>query len=525
MLNLLFVSNSPKTEFLINVLQPRLKVKIDAVADFDHGLKDIFEKRPAIVIIQDQIADVTGESVARHIQMLLGKGAPSFIVIHEGNAQIKPIKGLYEHLIDLTQPDAKLAEDILLMLESIIGAEWYKITKNPKPGPDVTSDSIAATENDPTDAYSLVDELLSDFESVHKTEQEEDVKQLFSLDSKTDELARLLVETASEDKQHEEFPGIIQSNQYEEFMEISRQQPEDHELSEKTPESSPQESFSVTAPPDIIPVTSALDQEHADTKLSEPRNKDFSTPGIHSEITPAIAVKKGGDTPSSTKAIESNNPPSSPADFKISASSVKAQEKIPEDLLLAFEQNYRAHASARKRFVIVVVVIAAMGAGGWLLMKQKPLLFSSIRKSLLPASAEISSTQNQYSSQTQTSIKTTDSVLLKFITGTRDNSFSVQKPGWERYVGKSYECRLFRSNGQIKAVQFLAVPKRRTISDAFMHSVFKELSDTNQLVISSSENKNGYLVQRASTKDKKTDMLIYRNKSSGMIHAFVVSLN
>ena len=108
MVNLLFISNSSKIESIKNTLQPFLKVKIDIVGDFDYGLKDVFEKRPATVFIQDQIAGVTGESVARHIQMLLGSGAPLFIFMHDGSLKAKPIKGLFEYLIDLSLAEVKM---------------------------------------------------------------------------------------------------------------------------------------------------------------------------------------------------------------------------------------------------------------------------------------------------------------------------------------------------------------------------------------------------------------------------------
>ena len=89
MLNLLIISNSPKALQIQKFIQPLIKAKIDVVGDFDHGLKDVFEKRPATVIIQEQIAGVTGESVARHIQMLLGASAPTFILLHKGNGKAR----------------------------------------------------------------------------------------------------------------------------------------------------------------------------------------------------------------------------------------------------------------------------------------------------------------------------------------------------------------------------------------------------------------------------------------------------
>ena len=84
MLNLLFISDSPKVELIRKELQAVLKVMIDVVTDFDRGMKDVFEKRPATICIQDNIGNVSGESVARHVQMLLGSGAPTFILLHSG---------------------------------------------------------------------------------------------------------------------------------------------------------------------------------------------------------------------------------------------------------------------------------------------------------------------------------------------------------------------------------------------------------------------------------------------------------
>lgn len=127
MLNLLFISNSPKIQSVQEIMQPLIKAKIDVVSDFDHGLKDVFEKRPATVIIQEQISGVTGESVARHIQLLLGNGAPKFVLIHEGNTKLKPIPGLFGHVIDLNQPGRALVTEILSALKQICGEGWEKV--------------------------------------------------------------------------------------------------------------------------------------------------------------------------------------------------------------------------------------------------------------------------------------------------------------------------------------------------------------------------------------------------------------
>ncbi len=138
MLNLLFISDSPKVELIKKELQPLFKVIIDVVTDFDRGMKDVFEKRPAFVCIQEQIGTVSAESVARHIQMLLGNGAPAFILLHSGNSKAKVINGLFEHLVDLSLSNDQLIENILAKLKTLLGNQWGKVFVPPKPAPDKT---------------------------------------------------------------------------------------------------------------------------------------------------------------------------------------------------------------------------------------------------------------------------------------------------------------------------------------------------------------------------------------------------
>ncbi len=166
MVNLLFIANNSRIDVIKNALQPLLKVKIDIVGDFDFGLKDVFEKRPSMVFIQDQIEGVTGESVARHIQMLLGSGAPSFIFMHEGNLKAKPVKGLYEHLIDLSQDDVKVLADIQSALKSILGPQWQKIYIPPAITKSVVKAALAVPEEHRASADQLVEEFISDLGDV-----------------------------------------------------------------------------------------------------------------------------------------------------------------------------------------------------------------------------------------------------------------------------------------------------------------------------------------------------------------------
>ena len=96
---------------------------------------------------------------------------------------------------------------------------------------------------------------------------------------------------------------------------------------------------------------------------------------IHNTLMPDTA-----DVTPQVDGGELNPVPPSPADFRITPASQEIHEQIPEDLLQAFGENYHSQASTWKRLAIVVIVVIGLGAGGWALIKQKPILLSFITK-------------------------------------------------------------------------------------------------------------------------------------------------
>ena len=547
MLNLLFISNSTKMDFIKKRLQPILKVKIDVVTDFDHGLKDVFEKRPATIIIQDQISGVTGESVARHIQMLLGSGAPVFVLMHEGNTRIKPIKGLFEHIIDLTQPDDKLVEDVQTILKSILGPEWEKIYITPKPAAALAA-SFAMPAESREDADQLVDDFLFDLGTADNSGQEGTAKPSFGqiepleeepfvVDDVADELVRLLVESS--------YQTTVQDMSSTDSFSIQSIEPE-------TPAaplpSKKKDKTSRTAKPSTrkVPVQAVLPENPpmAEVPVATLEAVQAAPEVIKVErpvpVEPKVTIP---DTPKpafaevtpQTDVGEPCTVPPSPADFRIAPPS----EQIPEDLLLAFEENYHSQASNWKRLLIVVVVVFGLGAGVWALIKQKPTLLSFMPKIKTTPEAPVPETAEQANVPAgklpvpaQQSISTARkpgvvvaSPLPSFMsTARRDGAFAAQNPGWERYVGKVYEYRIIRTGENIKAVQVLAGIGTRTVDENFISTVLKELVGKSDFSVDSSEQKQGYLVQHGSVA-QKADLLIYRSKKMGGVRAFVVSIN
>ena len=102
-----------------------------------------------------------------------------------------------------------------------------------------------------------------------------------------------------------------------------------------------------------------------------------------------------------------------------------------------------------------------------------------------------------------------------------DSSFALKNPGWERYVGKLNEFRVFSAQGRIQAVQVLA-GKDAAVSESLILSVLQELVGSSKYQITSRSTKSGVRVDSGKIQNKG-EVKFYRQ--NGSVKAFVVSVN
>lgn len=456
MLNLLFISDSLKAEYIKSVLQPVLKVIIDVVTDFDHGLRDVIDKRPAVVFIQYQIGSVTGESVARHIQMLLGSTSPTFILLHNETDKPKAIKGLYEQLIDLSQPNAVLSKNIIEMLKQLLGDQWDKICIQPTV---VTPPILTLSE-------SLESEIFFS-DSIPKSTSGN---------------------TAGTDP-----------------IDVVRK---------------PEHSVVATIPEIPHPVKAV----NAKSELSS----GGGLPTVPADSTsPKVELNVSSAPVSSTQ--QSQITPQ-PADFRIGGNSPSSQdeETIPEDLLLAFEENYRIESRSAGRYVTLILVGVVMVAGCWYSINNYPQVAHSLKQRFVSLTGAKTAPVPVPTPVTPKPVPppvpqpVAQPSLPSFIPRDgHDSSFAASKPGWERYVGADAEFRLFSDSGRLKAVQVLAV-KDGKISDQMLKSVLLEFVGSSEYKVISATTKAGVQIENG-TIVNKAEVVVYRK--SGSVKAFVVSLN
>jgi hypothetical protein len=515
MVNLLFISCNSKIDTVKRALQPLLKIKIDIVVDFDYGLKEVFEKRPAMVFIQDQIAGVTGDSVARHIQMLLGSDAPSFVFMHDGNLKAKPVKGLYDYLIDLSQDDRKILADIQSTLILILGSQWQKIYIPPKASESEIVSTTDRLDEHPVQADQLVDDFLSD---------------LGNASSAPIAATCPLTEFALPDESSDEIFDVISSH-HDQLAEMISENARDQQIIELanatarnviakniSSPSEPTDSSVQIALPAISLESEAPDVHRAGNHSKTPS----AVPRIPvSAVHAALPVQK--HSTSTTPDVQP--PPISPADFRIErerGSKIVAQGES----LRTFEMNHRSKTATRKRYLIMVVVIMlCLLAGGWhLVKKNRSLEQSRIIESPQATVSELTAQSVTPLPVTQKSISTaqreTTALPSSIPLEGHDPDFAAKKPGWERYIGSDYEYRVYRSGSRLKAIQVLAT-NGGVIGEPRLKLLLTELTGTGEYHITLQEQKHGFQLTHAIV-NRKADLLIYRKNTA--IHAFVVSL-
>ena len=534
MLNLLFISDSPKAEYVKGVLQNVLKVIIDVVTDFDHGLKDVFEKRPSTVCIQDQIGGVTGESVARHIQMLLGTSAPTFILLHTGNDKARAVKGLYEHIIDLNQTNDALAEEIINTLKSLLGDQWVNNCILPKPKPASIRSTVAIPEESRKDADKLVNDFLFDLESSGFSVADDQPPVLSAPDKVTNEWSsapqsetQLGAEDALEIVESDRAQSLNDDLVELLLIEVSKGRRDEHSAAVSSgidaepgyviidaPKSATATVKNLNPVTNVPPASSAQSEPYSGKKQSE-KTVAAESEKVQAGIAAAPVTLAPTPTIVQTPGV---------AEFRTSHNAPKDEEHIDDDLLLAFEENYRSEPMFLRRSVVVVLISFVCAAGVWYFVKQKPQIVNSLKLRFMPSTTKQASVavsvQKPVPPPVQQPIMT--KTLPAFVPSDgHDSSFAVKKPGWERYVGKLNEFRLFNASGRIQAIQVLAL-KDTPIPESLIKSVLQEFAGSQEYKIISRNMKAGVRVERGRIQNKG-EVVIYRE--NGAVKAFVVSVN
>jgi len=112
--------------------------------------------------------------------------------------------------------------------------------------------------------------------------------------------------------------------------------------------------------------------------------------------------------------------------------------------------------------------------------------------------------------------------LPSFIrSATMDASYAAANPGWERFISKDVEYRVYRVTKTIKAIQIIAL-SGSTISKSFLQEIQQQLTGNPAFVRTSSEKSGGYTIERGELSET-IRAVYYRNGSGEHLKAVVLT--
>lgn len=460
---ILFISDDFRTGELLASLRSHCKGRVKLAPDFDQGLKDVFDNRPAGVFIQSEISGISGETVARHIKTLLRTEAPRIILVH--TAPLKPQGGKkwFDDSLDFNQPAHELARALKECVLAISPDLW---------GDDAAeSSAVAAAVVGHADAAAFDAEQPVGEEAAEGPGASGDAAPEFEFNSW--DVPALLTE----------MPAPAGGTG-----------------------SSPGGGVAPVEEPAPVPVAAAPGVAEV-----VPVAVDVSAPATAAQAKPAPAAEPAPMYP---------RPAPSVADF--SALSAAAKQK-PRSMVSPRAAAGPSPATAARRSLwlplLAVLLVMATAAAAYVLLHQgKPSQpAAAVAPSALPADAP-ASTAGPAPARPAPAAQ-----LPPFIpAGERDEAFSRANPGWERYLGKGMEFRLYRESGAVKAVQVIAAG-REGIAESYVATVLRELTGSEDRTGPVRRNKDGYLFESARTSGNG-EIVVYRDKG-GTIRGIVLSLS
>ena len=468
--SVIIISSDPRIVPVKEAIQPLLLAKISIVPDFDTGLKEVFEKRPLVVFIQDEIAGVKGETVTRHIKSLLQANSPQFINLDRTAGP--SMNRDSSHGIDLNLPDIELVAVFREYLKKVPSIRWKEqVAKPAESGPPIRSlpvgfhpEETLAGDQQRKQALAEEDEVFSFITHYEDEFPPFPVVDSFSFDS-------------------DEAPAPVLPSVLAEAA--------------------------VVAP--VAPVTLP---GKAMLKLSP-----LSAGAPHSPVP----------TPLSSAPVDSLQEPPTPLAVRVPEPPVRHPEPSSdaawlngadfEEFPFSAEPASSSRRSKMQIFIVVGVMVALVCSVAfylWSPTDPKPQSSTAILKQPVPVSTSAAPAKP---APTGATLKKD---LPSFIPKEGfDPSYGAARPGWERYVSPRREYLIFRENSVIRAIQVVAM-KKDAIDGPFISAALRELCGEATCEIKSRSSRDGYLIEQGLTLTK-AEIIFYKKKGTGETRGVVLS--
>lgn len=279
-----------------------------------------------------------------------------------------------------------------------------------------------------------------------------------------------------------------------------------------------------------------LDLQASWPQQVEPEKIEVPSPPPLPEIIATNEISETFVVDTSATPFKSQRPKSEPTFMPVVPAPIPAPkiavtstqtEKRPEIGIINVIKQEGQNSSRRKSILVALFALICVLAAAYYLLygktkppQQKPVTTTTPKSGDVPKPA-VAETPAK-SIQPRLSSARRAAVLPSFVPAAgRDFSFRFKEPGWERYVDKLREYRLYRDEAGIRALQVLAIGEEPVGQD-LIRTILKELTTSaDYTILSKKEEQAGFTVTQGIA-GSNADVLIYRKK--GAIRGLVILL-
>ncbi len=499
--NILVISTDEKAAHLVEDFQLLVNARIELIDNFDLGLKEVFDKRPVLVFIQREIAGVAGETVAKHFKGLLREEAPKAILMRDAASARLGEKSSCDGSIDISLPDDELKEAFRECLAEIPGLHWFdtaapEAKENIAPplpeweSPDFFDNSVAVAAGTSKPEGRVPPETSAEIDMALLTEQ-----------------------TATP-------PALPAATPPAEGEDLPVSKPE-------------------TAPPP--PPTAPLPPETAKTPLLPAGATEKPLPAV---TKPEASVNARGESAVVAVPTAADKPvpelrPAKQAGSRVAEAPAqgtaksgkqgplpdKVPDKVEEEYdpfeLPPFESRFVRQPAAGVRLwkLLLGVTLASLLAFG--IYQLMPRVQGN--RVAIPAKKPEPVPPRQ-AAATSADIATSGLRLPVSIPTERpDPAYAAAHPGWQRYQSIDMEYQVFRENDLVRAIRVIA-NHQGVVSKDFIQLFLQESCGSPAMRLLDSSERQGVRIERLAVTEN-TELILYRNQTSGPIRAFVLSVN
>ncbi|HEX2769421.1 MAG TPA: hypothetical protein VHN12_09050 [Geobacteraceae bacterium] len=555
MSEILAITNKQSVLDIIEQLNTLPDVRIEVLTDFTQGLKAIFYRLPAMVLIQGEIGGITGEKVAGQVKTLLEGEPIRLLLLRDETDRWDDGDSNFDGSIDICLPFDELVCQFQQQLcdsppiSPIKPAIAEQYPQNDMKLDEFTVNSFQTGDEFNIDPFADVfpahirhdwgnilpetgQDPQNEAELVELTVEPPQPADEFCFDPPSDLLSAVPVgNTFSPDLTGADLLQDLPIS----FTPVGQDSLEERILLDKDIHLDVQESadplFAGTSAETLVEAPEMASHQsetggYETSMESMLRLKEVParSPLLETALTKIASTESAGQAETSPSMTEEAAPhpsawqPASPPPSGKNSSPLGGT--VPENLNkisagphrhgdISFREDFGEKTSFKQK-VSFGLIILILGLATFLLVRywENPTgFFRQEGVSVGPS---------------QTAPPASVQKLPAFIPrGTPDSTYAAAHPGWERYVGNGLEYLVCRENNRIRAIQVIAGADGE-ISDAFLKMCIRQTTGREDCDNWVRDKRDNFLVEKG-TLLNKGELAVYRKMPEGVIRGFVLS--